>query len=285
MLIVPANESDHNHFLSVIQKGIKNVGKERIKLIIADRGFLNGPQMWVLKHVMKIDFIIPARSGMIVREDAIKLRSIYEKEGKNSAQWPYGKGNCSGYGVEKLLSYKDYNPEGIPNNRNTNGSPINAVVVTTWRGNPVQPGKEAVLLTSLPVNGDAAIVPKGYRLRSLIENCGFRELKQAAYLNKIPSRGGENAEQAAYLHIMLCVFAHTLFYAFLGWRKKKAPSQADGDCMRQWRRKKAIESSENDILIFAGNGRYYAFFKLNEVLDILDVKQLCRIQYRRSRRR
>ena len=102
---------------------------------------------------------------MTVREDAIKLRSGYEKDKKNIAQWKYGKDTCQGYGVEGLLSYFEYNLAGTKNNKRTNGTAINAVVVTTWRGKSVTPGKEAVLLTSLPVD-DAAVVASGYRQRS-----------------------------------------------------------------------------------------------------------------------
>ena len=122
------------------------------------------------------------------------------------------------------------------------------MVVTTWRGKAVSPKKQVVMLISLPVEEDAASIAKKYRLRSLIENCGFRELKQAAYLKHLPGRKGENAENAVYLHIMLCVFAHTLFYAFLGWRKKKAPEQSAGDCLCAWRRRESIKEG-NKILI------------------------------------
>ena len=150
------------------------------------------------------------------------------------------------------------------------------MVVTTWRGKAVSPEKQVVLLTSLPTEKDVASIAKKYRLRSLIENCGFRELKQAAYLKHLPGRCGENAENAAYIHIMLCVFAHTLFYAFLGWRKKQAPKQSDGDCLREWRRRESIKEG-NKILIVAGE-KYYALFEITELLDILGVKQKYRIQ-------
>ena len=274
MDIVPANESDHNYFLPMIKTGNYNCGKGRIQLVIADRGFLNGVHLWELKHKMKIDFIIPAKSGMIIREDAISLREMYKN--KPLAEWAYGKGKCQGYGVDGLKSYFEYNPKGVKDNRKTNGSPLNAVVVTTWRGKAVSPEKQVVLLTSLPVEKDAASIAKKYRLRSLIENCGFRELKQAAYLKHLPRRCGGNAENAAYIHIMLCVFAHTLFYAFLGWRKKQAPKQSDGECLRAWRRRESIKEG-NKILIVAEE-KYYALFEIAELLDILGVKQKYKIE-------
>ena len=274
MNIVPANESDHNYFLPMIKQGVYNCGKGRIQVVIADRGFLNGSHLWELKRKMGIDFIIPAKAGMIVREDAISLRKAFEN--KTSAEWKYGKGISKGYGVDGLVTYHEYNPKAIKDNKKINGSPLNAVVITTWRGKAVSPEDQVVLLTSLPAEKDATAIAKEYRLRTHIENSGFRELKQAAFLKQLPRRKGENAESAAYMHIMLCVFAHSLFYAFLGWRKKLAPKQSDGDCMRKWRRQESIKEG-NKILIVAEE-KYYALFEISELLDILGVKQKYRIE-------
>lgn len=275
--IVPANESDHKYLLPMIKKGIKNCGKSRIKLVIADRGFLCGSQMWELKNKMDIDFIIPAKVGMEVRTDAISLRKKIEKNSKRLSEWKYGKGKCQGYGVEGLLSYLQYNPTKTKNNRKTNGSPINGVVVTKWRDKSVTPGKETVFLTSLPTEEDASIVANGYRQRSLIENCGFRELKQASYLSHLPRRKGDYTENAAYIHIIFCALAHSLFYAFLIWRKKNSKENNETvDCMRGWRRNESI-TNEKTILIIAQE-RYYALFDIVELLDIFSVKQKYRIQ-------
>lgn len=277
--IVPANESDNNHFLPMIKKGIRNCGQDKIKLVVADRGFLNGAAMWELKYKLGIDFIIPAKAGMIVRQDAIKLRASYEKEGKPLAEWKYGKGKCAGYGVNSLLSYLQYNPPGTKDNNKTNGTPINAVVVTMWREQSIEPGEEKVLLTSLPAEECADVVAKGYRQRSLIENSGFRELKQAAFLNNLPRRKGEKAENAAYLHMILCALAHTLFYAFISWRKKDIPKQSEDDCLRAWRRKESTVENQK-IFVVSHDGMYYALFNLDEILDILGVKQKHKIVMR-----
>lgn len=274
MCIVPANEDDHKYFLPIIRQGVHNCGTSRVKLVIADRGFLGGEQLWELKYKMGIDFIIPAKAGMIIREDAISLRKKYED--KTMAEWKYGKDKCRGYGVDGLVSYFEYNPKKTKNNKKTNGSPLNAIVVTTWRGKAISVDKQKVILTSLPAENYAGTIAVKYRLRSLIENNGFRELKQAAYLNKLPRRKGKYMENAAYLHIMLCVFAHTLFYAFLGWCKKAAPKQSADECLRAWRRRESVKKS-NKILVVAEE-KYYALFEISELLDILGVKQKYRIK-------
>jgi hypothetical protein len=275
--IVPANENDSKFLLSMVKKGVENIGKDSIKLVVADRGFIDGAQMWNLKHNIGIDFIIPAKAGMTVRDDAISLRKEYERSKSKIVEWKYGKGTCRGYGVEGLLSYLQYNPTGKKDNKKTNGGAINAVVVTTWRDKPVTTGDEVVLLTSLLVEADATVATKGYRQRSLIENTGFREMKQATYLKCLPKRKGEKAEDGAYLHIILCVLAHTLFYAFLSWRKKSEPDNpVNESCMRRWRRTE-FETQEPQIMVIA-NGEYYALLEVSELLDILEVKQKYRIQ-------
>lgn len=273
MNIVPANESDNKYFLPTIKQGIHNSGKDKIKLIIADRGFLDGADLWILKHKLGIDFIIPAKAGMIIREDAIRLGRT--NGNRTLAEWKYGKGISKGYGINGLGSYLEYNQGVTKDNKYTSGSLINAVVITVWRGKPVPLEKQVVLLTSLPAEEDAAAIAKQYRMRTFIENSGFRELKQAAYLKKLPRKKGKNVENAAYIHIMLCVFAHTLFYSFLAWRKKQLPKQSEGDCLRAWRRKESVKES-NKLLIVAEE-KYYALLDIGELLDILDVKQKYRL--------
>jgi hypothetical protein len=198
------------------------------------------------------------------------------EDGDALAQWPYGKDTCKGHGVDGLLSCLAYNPPNTKDNKQTNGNPINAVVVTTWRSKRVSPGKEAVLLTSLPSKEDATTIAGGYRQRSLIENSGFKELKQATYLKYLSRRKGDRAENAAYIHIMLCVFAHTLFYTFLGWRKDKAPKRSKGNCMRSWRRQESINESGKILVVV--EGEYYALYTIDELLAILVVKQKYKIR-------
>lgn len=272
MNIVPANESDSNHLLSMVKQGIKNCGKGRIKVIVADRGFLDGAQMWEIKHKLGIDFIIPAKSKMIIREDAIALYNNYKD--RSLAEWEYGKDKCQGYGVDGLTTYFEYNPKGVKSNKKTNGSALNAVVITTWRGRKIAKEKQKVILTSLPAEEDVAAIAKKYRLRSLIENQGFRELKQASYLKHLPRRSGEYAENAAYIHMMLCVYAHTLFYAFLSWRKKQGSVQSEIDCMRNWRKKK---TNEKEKILIVAEEKYYAIYGINEIMDILGITQRYKI--------
>ena len=290
MTIVPANVSEHKHFLSTIKQGVRNCGRGKIKVIVADRGYLDGKHLWELKNQMKIDFIVPAKKGMVVREDAIALGKKMPKN--RFSEWAYGKDKCKGYGIDGLLTYIEYNnPNITKHNKNTNGTPINAVVVTQWCGKKVSEEKRTVFLTSLPAE-DAASIAQSYRLRSLIENCGFRELKQASFLKHIPRRISKSMrgkksdktgeiENTAYIHIMMCVFAHTLFFAFLGWRKKQIVMQKKDEQdevavpVRRWRMQQSPDESKIFIVV---EGKYYAFFEVYELLDILNIRQKYKVR-------
>ena len=99
------------------------------------------------------------------------------------------------------------------------------------------------------------------------------KLKQASYLKKLPKHKGNVAENVAYLHIMLCVFAHTLFYAFISSRSYNSSTnnrKPNITCMRIWRRNESIYES-GKLLIFS-DSKYYAVFTIWEVFNILGVK-------------
>ncbi|HEY9060312.1 MAG TPA: hypothetical protein VIO64_07410 [Pseudobacteroides sp.] len=53
------------------------------------------------------------------------------------------------------------------------------------------------------------------RLRSYVENCGFRELNQEGFLSKLPQRKSKGAKGSAYIHIALVVIASTIFNSFI----------------------------------------------------------------------
>lgn len=280
MYIVSADKADCKYLLSLVEKGEENLGKGRIKVVVADRGFIDGNAMWKLKYEKGIDFIIPAKSKMDIWEDAISFREAAEKTEVMIERWKYGKGESGGYMVPGLRSYSEYNKEPVKSKKYRNGCVLNAVVVTIWRGKQISVGKEKVLLTSLD-NNTAVDIIKKYRLRSYIENCGFRELKQATLLSALPKRKGNGTENSAYVHIALCVITATIFYAFIYWRKKRRKSKAqlktDPIHMREFRKLTRIKPNA----IFVLYKRYYAILTLDELLESAGIEQ----SYKKQRSR
>jgi len=271
MDIVSAEKPDSKYLFPMVEKAEQNLGRGKIKVIVADRGFIDGNSLWRLKYEKGIEFIIPAKRGMTIWEDAVGFRETAERAGMVET-WYYGKGESGGYFVPGLLSYGEYNKEPAKSKKYRNGCPLNAVVVTLWRGKKIAAGKEKVLLTGLSGGGATGII-KGYRLRSYVENCEFRELKQAAYLSLLPKRRGKDAENSAYVHIALSVITYTIFYAFLYWRKfrRRAKTQLKKDPihLREFRKQTNLKPGA----IFILDGRYYAILSIDEVFEALGIKQ------------
>lgn len=206
--ITTANVSDLTMLLKMVKKGVENLGEGKIKIVLADRGFIDGNQLYELKYKMGIDFVLPAKKTMNIWSDMVGLR---KENSNNIERWKYGKkGSSGGYLCKGSVSYSQYSAEDVGHQKDKNGEPLNAVVVTIWRDKEISPGNERVLLTSLDT--DSAIKVIGlYGHRSLIENCNFRELKQAAALNQLPQFRNNNTKKTAYNHMLLCVLTLALF--------------------------------------------------------------------------
>lgn len=269
MEITTAEKADCKYLRSMLEKGIANVGEGVIKLILADRGFIDGEQMWRIKNELNVDFIIPAKKNMEIWKDVVGLRHSHENE---VVMWPYGKqGQSGGFLVEGAVSYSQYAQVLCSKGLYNDGDPLTAVVVTHWRDKPIAAGKEKVLLTTLTAT-NAVQVMKSYRMRTLIENCGFREMKQAAFLNRLPQRKGVQAERSAYAHMSLCVLAFVSFIGFLSWTTQnihdaQEASLAHKKRMREYR----VDDRSNDGYVFIYHEGAYAIYETKELLSMMGM--------------
>jgi len=262
--VTTANDADSPKLLEMVKRGTDNLGDGKIKVVLADRGFIDGQHMYQLKHKMGIDFIIPAKKNMEIWKCAVGLRN----ENKNNIdEWKYGrKGMSGGYLSKGSVSYAQYAEEPAENKKYKNGAPINAVVVTRWRDKEIEPGKEKVILTSLDTNSATKIIGL-YGQRSLIENCNFRELKQAAALNSLPQHKNKNAEQTAKIHMLLCVFMLAVFnilvetvYADPAYAEKTMPKN-----IREFRFMKECEKGKMFVLV----KHYYHIYEMKEFMEFV----------------
>jgi len=120
------------------------------------------------------------------------------------------------------------------------------VVITEWKDNKFI-GNEPVLLTSLPVDKPLEI-DELYDLRSLIENTGNRELKQAWNLKNSPQK----TENALKAHVFMTLIGFSLCHAFRTVTGSDLEKYGD----RIFRR----NSLCNKVIVFSG--KYYAIFDL-----------------------
>ena len=259
--ITTANDADSPMLLEMVERGIRNLGEGKIKIVLADRGFIDGQKLYHMKYRMGIDFVIPAKKNMEIWKCVTGLRN---ENKENIEEWKYGKkGLAGGYLSKGSVSYSQYAEDSAKDNRYKEGAPINAVVVTRWRDKEISPGKEKVMLTSLDTNSATKIIAL-YGQRSLIENCNFRELKQAAALDSFPQYKNKNAEKTAMIHMLLCVFTLAVFnnlvetvYADPAYANEHIPKN-----IREFRFIKECEKSQIFVLV----KQYYHIYDMKEFL-------------------
>jgi hypothetical protein len=269
--VVPIGEHDSKFTLSLVRQAVKNLGHGVLRVLLMDRGFLDGQDLWVLKAEMGIDFVVPSKDKMRVTEDARGFcrqkedgENLFkaERRGKKrvdkagKVKW---EGQVSVVGVAGLTTYDQYGDEGHAkgaNRKDFEGNDINAVVVTCWQGEEYEIGEEKVFLSSLPVNEPLEVLDL-YDLRSLIENTAFRELKQGWGLTSYPKK----TRAAVTGHVFLTLLTFTLANAFRSSRGQELTKHGI--------RRQRAEQQDGNVIVFAGD--YYAIFHIEEVFILLGV--------------
>jgi hypothetical protein len=288
--VVPIQKHESQFTLSLVRQAIKNVGAGVLRVLLVDRGFLDGQDLWVLKQGLGIEFVVPAKDKMRITADAQGLcrqeadgtetckqeragkRKVVKKGKKEKVRW---EGQVSVVGVAELRSYDQYGDEEHVKHANSKGfvgNALNAVVVTKWQGEEYEAGKEKVFLTSLPIAKPLEVLDL-YDLRSLIENTAFRELKQGWYLTKYPKK----TEGAIRAHVFLTLVTFTLANAF----RTELGQELAGHGVRRQR----AEEESGKVIVFAGE--HYAIFDIEEVFVLLGVvpRHCLRVDPTKVRRR
>jgi len=264
-----ANEADAPLLKQIVETGVSNIGASTIKTLLIDRGFINGEVLHQIKYEMGIDWCCPAKKNMDIYKDVTTLREMNKDKIET---WEYGShGLSGGFLVKGAVSYDQYSKENIGFKKNKTGSPINAVCITMWAGKEIAVGREKVIMTSADVNS-AKEIQQIYKKRSLIENCTFRELKQGATVNQLPvTKKHEKAENLAYIHVILSVFAFSIFNAIVEEvnsepnNTKKLPQ-----CIREFRFTQKSQKANLFVLVDV----YYAVITMKEFMDTIGFKRV-----------
>jgi hypothetical protein len=260
--VAPINRHESNFTLELLQQALTNVGQGVIKVLVMDRGFLDGETLWCIKHSYGVDFVIPSKDDMQVTAEA---RSFRRQKGpaaelvwdQRAGEGDKQVGQVRLYGVKAVTAYDQYGDaehQKKLNRKDFKANPLNVVVVYEWEGKSYRPGHETVFLTSLTIDYPLAVLDI-YDLRSLIENCAFRELKQAWYLDKFPKKTAD----AVRGHVFLTLVIFSLANAY---RTQVGQDLAQAGIRRQ----RLLWETANKVLVVTGD--YYAIFDLEELLII-----------------
>jgi hypothetical protein len=72
--LVKIQDSETLDTLDLVQQAQRNLGPTHpIKVLLADRGFLDGQPLWTLKHDLAIDWVVPVRTTMDIASHARPL--------------------------------------------------------------------------------------------------------------------------------------------------------------------------------------------------------------------
>lgn len=261
--MVQIQENENPLLLELVDQARENIGRDVIKLVLVDRGFLDGGRLWTLKHKRGIDFVIPAKTNLVITADIRGMRELPEDENLRRQEWQTQKGLIKTIGVAGFTTFDEYHD---PKRKPAIPEAINAVMVTCWDGQKYEPGKEKVFLTSLDVSKPRVVIDE-YDLRSLIENCANRDLKQGWLINKYPKK--EVNAIRAHVFLTIGMFNMTLAY------RSEQGEQITEECIRRYRVKTMHQARHKCMIVC---GEHYAIFDLEELMMLLGqpVRRLMR---------
>jgi hypothetical protein len=109
--VVPIEERETQHTLALVRQAITNLGPGTIKVVLLDRGFLDGADLWVLKHEWGVDFVVPAKDDMRVTTDARQLgRRAGDGASFRTSGWERRRrartGGCAGTGRSRWWAWQ-----------------------------------------------------------------------------------------------------------------------------------------------------------------------------------
>lgn len=286
--------------LPLLDQAQANLGEHaRIVKVVADRGYLDGEDLWALT-ARGILFVVVAKHGMHVRADAQALaRREQPLERRQVLRHGHGRAASTEtlvtrlVGISGLTSYDTYGTAehaARANRADFAGNPLNAVVVFTWN-NRAYPDGGTVYLTNGPVE-DPFVVFDDYDWRSVIENGIFKEGKHPWHLEHAPQK----TEAAVVVQCFFTVIVMALCTAFrlqqardaAEAQQANATAESDGPASTapvlssvllggegtaRWRRR-LKEQNRDKVIVFVG--AWYGIFHLAElaVLSGLRLKSL-----------
>jgi hypothetical protein len=264
--VVRIDQHESQYTLELVRQAQRNLGAGHpIRVLLLDRGFLDGQTLWTLKHDLGIDWVMPARADLDATADARQLAQqpvdqIYITSASRPATGLKGRGQVTVRGIFDLCTFSTYGDaahQQTLNRRDFKPNPVNALVVTRWRDKPYALNDQPVFLTSRDVSQPLHSLDL-YDLRSLIENTAFRELKQGWHLTAFPKR----TLSAARAHVYLTLLCFTLVNAYSTHRGQALARHGI-------RRQRLHDFEGLLVMVIDDTTHTFALFHIEELLTLL----------------
>ncbi|MBI3461239.1 transposase [Candidatus Acetothermia bacterium] len=253
--LMPGNQDERPMLLRMVEKAISILGKDAIKLLLIDRGYLDAAALYTLKHSYGIDFIIPGEERLHAIQDAIALTKLAKH------QFVEMKKGVFVAGCPDIGSYSSYGDE--KGNRGT----INVLLVKDHNTNYTDdPDRIFSYLTSLPMKLGAKKLEdlqalydiyRAYKKRWVIENNAFKELSEHWNLTKKP--GGKFNTICCHLYFTLAAYNLVLLF------KSSYGSRFVSMSLSTFR-EKALKTADM-VIVYAGE--LFAVFPLTEFMKLV----------------
>ena len=271
-ILVPLNHHESPYLIPLVKQAIKNIGQGKIKQIVMDRGFVDGENLWVLKHEFKIDFIIYSKSNMDVTKELKKREDDYKERKKE--ELPILKNyfhqkdeETEVYGFNNLSWFWTYgdqqHQEDVKKKLYKKDScfkthPISGGVITKYKGKKIQTPITFLSSKRFGKNFTPLMAVYLYRKRQYIENEGFRQLKQGYKIEKFPSR----KFNGVYFHVIFTL----LMFNFITCYKTKEGNRISYLGLERLHR----DMTYYGVIIYSCP--YFGVFDLEEVLKWIGWK-------------
>ena len=284
--IVPIQVPEGRYLIELLEEARENLkaGGVEIEGVVVDRAYLDGEELWKL-HTRGVHFVVPAKSGMTVSEDARGLAASDLKprryEARRVRKITRGIGRKARVmevetrlvGISGLTTYAQYGEPGCGKEaykKDGRSNPINAVVVRTWDGKEYGPRGGPAYLTDLPVDKPFIAFDR-YDERSVIENGLFKEGKGPWRLRRFPQKSAAGVQ--VHVLFVLAVMALTNAYRTVRRReeqkRQRKLKEEPWTGFEQYRREMRRKSKDQGI-VFVGD--CYGIFYLSELFILMGRK-------------
>jgi len=276
----------------LVKQAQANLGDHaRIVKVVADRGYLDGVDLWEI-HQMGLVFVILAKAGMKVREAALAKAAQGPVQSRSrTVRHGHGRFQTTETLTTELVAVTDLNeylqfgppPQPGKRRRRKNNPRLNAVVVRKWNNRVVGEGGH-VYLTNGTVENAFAVFDT-YDGRSVIENGLFREGKGPWVLEHAPQKN----ENAVIVHVVFTMAVMALATAYRIWSRRQeyilstaeglaeqaspqtASALLEGEGATAWRRR-LLQENRDKVIVFVDE--HYGIFHVMEfaILAGLHIK-------------
>lgn len=223
LVIVPINTSDNKLLLHTVRQGVRLLGPGAIKVLLMDKGFYDGADLYALKHTYHIDFLMPGKNNLkFIKE--LKAKVLDQPQHFKAPQGPGVRRKDKA--ALRLATFEDVNhmPDVTPVTHYPGR--MNVILVTDRENLKKRPRTEEGLkkqqtdihayITSLPVRSPYRLY-RLYDRRWSIENRVFRELRQNWHLHRLP---GWNFQKIR-AHLLFTIIAFNLTLLFKRQRGRR----------------------------------------------------------------